>query len=83
MTREEHREMCIEAIHRAAMTVTWEAAERAFDSLHGIVRVGPVEATEEMLHAALPISVRTSSDPELWRAMSAAGDLTNAREGKP
>jgi hypothetical protein len=87
MTRDEHRAKCIETMEIAGNRRISEGEAdlrailtSAFESLHGIARVVPIEATKEMLHAALPMSVRTN--PELWRAMSAAGDLTNAPENR-
>jgi hypothetical protein len=88
MTRDEHRAKCIEAMAAEISSVcAWpdnrsvEAAIRAFDSLHGIARVDPIEATEEMMTAG---RVRTGIGDRhiIWTAMSAAGDLTNPPEGK-
>lgn len=81
MTRDEHREKCIEALDAALEK--WLSgkltAEFILDSLHGIARVVPTEATNEMIDAG----EGWMTWPELCRAMSAAGDLTNPPEGKP
>jgi hypothetical protein len=93
MTRDEHREECFEEMKAAAARqvgdlgvlgdVWWtEILTAAFDSLHGIARVVPVEATEEMLEERR--DVYTEYDARgIWRDMSAVGDLTNPPEGKP
>jgi hypothetical protein len=76
----------------------WKAEEVAtatFDALNGIARVDPIEATGKMIAASdiywqseFP-GFPTMADVEgMWRAMSAAGDLTNPAkpeypEGKP
>jgi hypothetical protein len=85
MTRDEYRARCIEAI---AYGQKWEEvvekdvyrchAAKILDSLHGIARVVPIEATEEM-----SISGIDAAPGQTWRAMSAAGDLTNPPEQKP
>jgi hypothetical protein len=87
MTRDEHRAKYIEAIAdelepdwRRLQKIDWahgivvlRKAARIFDSLHGIARVVPVEATQEMeLKTSMDISGRRNFD-----IMSAAGDLTN------
>lgn len=82
MTRDEHREKCFDAMEAAY----WRAFDKsdkvrdylaaAFDSLHGLAHVNSVEATE------LPDYVEAMFQ-EVWRAMSAAGDLTNLPEQKP
>jgi len=56
------------------------------DSLHGIAFVNPIETTEEMWKAADDewIAAEGYIDfSEFWRAMAAAGDLTNPQETKP
>jgi hypothetical protein len=97
MTLDEQRAKCIEAIKICHQTYEigyfsdFHAA-RILDSLHGIARVDPIEATEEMLKAycgALNIGGHGHVFPEKikaaarWSAMSAAGDLTNPPEQKP
>ena len=60
-----------------------------FDALHDIARVDPIEATGKMIAASdiywqseFP-GFPTMADVEgMWRAMSAAGDLTNAPENR-
>lgn len=87
-----------------------DAATAAFDAQHGLARVCPIEATEEMIAAyrgALKAQHNSMSPEEIkeiwprrrikghghvfpkdmkaharWRAMSAAGDLTNPPEKK-
>jgi len=107
MTRDEHRAKCIEAM-AYSMSKWWieenmagwkylatVMAMTAFDALHGIARVVPIEATGKMIAASdiywqseFP-GFPTMADVEgMWRAMSAAGDLTNPAkpeypEGKP
>jgi hypothetical protein len=89
MTRDEHRAECIEAMRQAMIDDYGEDclpftlfAVAAFDSLHGIARVNPVEATGGMVTAGLAVA-GTPMFGAVWRAMSAAGDLTNPPEGKP
>lgn len=51
----------------------------AFDAQHGIVRVNPIEATEEMLTAAQMEAgdlCESYEYADLFRATSVAGDLT-------
>jgi hypothetical protein len=89
MTRNDHREACAWAIMRCMnwenSTGKWIAAFAILDSLHGAgARVVPIEATEEMLDAAY---YRGRADDfaeerEAWRAMSAAGDITNAPQNQ-
>lgn len=58
----------------------------AFDSLHGIVFVDPIEATVEMIIAGREAVVRSRAGEasiESYRAMAATGDLTNPPEKKP
>lgn len=93
--RDEYRARCIKAMLKAFFDTQKElgyAPKRdhpdchicltaAFDALHGIACVGPVEATEEMkMHAR--ISSNTSPE-NLWRVMSTAGNLTSPPEKKP
>jgi hypothetical protein len=84
MTRDEHREKCIEVMASAyrRFDKRLPAMQRAFDSLHGIARVVPIEATEEMRilgHDGYGVDGMKGA----WNEMSAAGDLTNPPEGKP
>jgi hypothetical protein len=83
MTRDD-RAKCIEAMveagPRASTYLNWKKImTAAFDSLHGIASVNPIEATDEMLNAWHQHDNPCSA----WRAMSAAGDLTNPPEGNP
>lgn len=79
MTRDEHRAKCIEAQALAYVKRWQDGASRAdsfaaaFDALHGLARVTPLEATDEMIDAAKPIC----PDIGTYKAMAAAGDLTN------
>jgi hypothetical protein len=85
--RDEHRAKCFEA-----MECAWPASVRvpprealiaAFDALHGIARVNPIEATEEMVKAGRFADTNEGYYfSELWRAMSITGDLTDPPEGK-
>jgi hypothetical protein len=97
MTRDDARAKCIEAmalaeLHHEYGLVTFspvqilEAEARAtaaFDSLHGIARVNPIEATEEMMMACSEATGLMPMWANSWRAMSAVGDLTNQPEMKP
>jgi hypothetical protein len=57
------------------------AATAAFDALHGIARVVPIEATEEMImHAALQSNTTWAY---IFRVMAARGGLTNPLEKNP
>jgi hypothetical protein len=91
--RDEHRTKCIEAIKICHQTFEigyfsdFQAA-RILDSLDGVARVVPIEATEEMLAAARrEVDDLCERGPgeyaDLYCAMSAAGDLTNPPENKP
>ena len=94
MTRADRRAQCIEAIGDEiadALNYDWPKinalAARILDSLHGIAFIDPIEATEEMRTAAAPhfcgACKAYKTDEEAWRAMAAAGDLTNPTERKP
>jgi hypothetical protein len=88
MTRDEDRAKCIEEMERAWMAhygidqgqfpFALRAMTAAFDSLHSIAVVCPVEITEEMFNSIK----KSASKEETFRAMSAAGDLTNGPEEK-
>lgn len=56
-----------------------DAMAVAFDAQYGLARVCPIEATEEMIEASyICDDCRKPRDEKTtWRAMSAAGDLTN------
>jgi hypothetical protein len=61
-----------------------EEATIVLDSLHGIARVDPIEATEEMIAAGSDAEGYSEGDIHgIWKAMAAAGDLTNPPETKP
>ena len=85
VTRDEARAKCLEAMETAWIKSgannlkVADAMAAAFDALNGIARVDPIEATEEMIDAGLYYAQLV----EIWRAMSAAGDLTNGPENKP
>lgn len=84
MTLDEHREACIEALKVCYRTYNigyFEAFQAAqlLDSLHGIARVVPAEATGEMLKAAH----MRGGYAKLFEAMAAAGDLTNSPGDRP
>ena len=94
MTRNDHRAQCIEAMEEAfykrssgTPTSVYDCMSAAFDSLHGIAVVNPIEATNEMIRAGVVIledEPHAYSDAiSCWNAMSAAGDLTNLPEKKP
>ena len=100
MTRDEQRNACLEAMKEAWITAgannlkAYDAMAAAFDALHGIAFVCPIEATEEMMNAGImyldSISLRDSFPlPATFRwvffltAISEAGNLTNATEKKP
>jgi hypothetical protein len=75
IVRDKHRAKCIEAMAigmtGCASDESIEDAAAAFDALHGIARVVPIEATEEMM------GYGEDGIREVWKEMSAAGDLTN------
>ena len=92
MTRDEYRAKCIEAMKAAyarpgapfvgSLTpdeIFTRRMTAAFDALHGIARVVPVEITEEMMEA---VDWQYPADL-LFDTMSAAGDLTKPPEKKP
>lgn len=54
-------------------------ATQLLDSLRGVARVNPIEATEEMIEAGY----NAFFTPDKWKAMSARGDLTNPPDTKP
>jgi hypothetical protein len=98
MTRDERRAKCIETTADALHDMTddnpfprraeLKIATFILDSLHGIARINPVEATEEMYAAGWNEGGTDYNMSEgdlrlLFEAMSAAGDLTNPPEGKP
>jgi hypothetical protein len=100
LTRDEHRAKCIEAMKVSARNGPLQTNGKiayfsnaelvelftaAFDSLHGIVRVDPIEATEEMIdeYALAEWSEDHEDVKSVWRNMSAAGDLTNPLEKQP
>ena len=91
MTRDEHRAKCIITVAMNLAIIYGGHADRwkdfeeeaiiILDSLHGIARVNPIEATEEMVSIAGGISHNTiDEDKEMWRAMAARADLTNPPE---
>jgi hypothetical protein len=85
VTREESRKACGLAIMRCMnwkdSPGKWIAAFSILDSLHGTgARVVPVEATEEMIAAGQTEWRIFRQLTSAWRAMSAAGDLTNPLE---
>lgn len=92
--RDELRVVCIETMNAAFNRVydyEWDklpddiavsyAMSAAFDSLHGLARVCPAEATPQMEGAGYNAAFRSIS--ACWHAMSIAGDLTNQPETKP
>jgi hypothetical protein len=96
MTPAEHRVKCIEAVATAMIhdmfaphelpvcDELWRkyvhTATAAFDALHGIARVVPIEATHEMIYTIGPPFAWNS---RIFGYMSAAGDLTDPPEGTP
>jgi hypothetical protein len=89
MTRYEQRAKCIEAIKRAYIAAYGlggvdAAFAAAFDSLHGIARVVPIEATEDMQHSGSIMIDGTWSEARMcYEEMTAIGVITNPPEGKP
>ena len=88
-SRDEARAKCIEVIGTALIAtedsgdVLVEAAA-AFDALHGLARVVPVEATEKMVAAVAYGTKEYLRHVEaMFETMSTAGDLTNPPETKP
>jgi hypothetical protein len=81
MTSDEHRTKCADAIEIAlghmGIFISEVQATAALDSLHGIARVVPVEATKEMIDAA---SKTKRPWADCFELMAAAGDLTNDPE---
>lgn len=59
-----------------------EEATAIFDAQHGLARVCPIEATEEMIAAARELRYMEPVLNQQWRLMSASGDLTNLPEKK-
>jgi hypothetical protein len=95
MTRDQQRNACFEKMAVARADGLWiaftkeqrrsfiEDEKRVFDSLHGIARVNPVEATDEMLLAASEFDENSQQVCcAIWRAMSTKGRLTNPPEVK-
>ncbi len=91
MTLDEHRAKCIEAMCRVrvkqsdpSLNMIWqdffEEMMTIFDSLHGIARVVPVEATDEMIEELCSTGLYDDEANQLWRAASRVGDLTNPPE---
>jgi hypothetical protein len=92
MTPAEDRAQCIEAMaleelryehglvtfSPQTIAIAKEKAAHILDSLHGIARVNPIEATEEMVDAAFHCGSAEYED--IFRAMAARGDLTNPPE---
>ncbi len=61
-------------------------AKIAFDALHGIARVVPIEADGGMIDSVVKqedLWMPIPSGQQIWEAMSAAGDLTKRPETKP
>jgi hypothetical protein len=94
--RDEHRKACIEAMigGYAAVGLSQgdigkfklhtQAITAAFDALHGIARVNPIEATEEMQHAgSIMIDGPWSGARMCYEEMTELGDLTNPPETNP
>lgn len=93
-SRNEQRAKCIEAMAVADCELSGELwnelseaaredyrmnARPLFDSLHGLARVNPIEATKEMVDP----KVESEGQRRTWRYMSAAGDITNPPGEKP
>ena len=82
MTRDQYRYECIQAMVNAGNKFrrghgpTWDLMTAAFDALHDIARVVPVEAMEEMIKA----EYSREGQIRAWDFMSAKGDLTNPPE---
>ena len=88
MTRDQLRQKCIDAMKiavpsavRAEIAEWWldEILNDLFDSLHGLVRVVPIEATEEMLQEWYNSWSPSSDAKDAFNAMAAAGDLTRPK----
>jgi hypothetical protein len=93
VTRNEARTKCFDAMEAAYDRTRSSRAgahrhslAAAFDSLHGIAVICPVEATEEMRTAAYDeerrAGLNAGSALILFRVMAAAGDLTKPSEKK-
>ena len=91
MTRDEQRNACIEAMKESARSGQFQIKiglwsnpdlvalfTAAFNAIHGIAFVNPIEATYEMLVEGDMCPAAAGK----WRAMAAAGDLTNTPEKK-
>lgn len=84
VTTHELRLECAEAIAKAA-NISVRRAFLALDSLHGLARIVPIEATEVMVEAGmyvLGLTMKPIVSEEVFHAMAAAGDLTNPPEKK-
>jgi hypothetical protein len=85
MTRDEHREACLGAIKAAlewhGVADSSRVAPDVLDSIHGIARVVPAEATPKMIEEYELSDYENIG--EVWSALSALGDLTNPPDGKP
>lgn len=98
MTRDEYRAKCIEAMARGRrtimsgtgfnelsdkyMAIDLEFMTAAFDALHCVAFVEPLEATEEMIAAITFQTYPASMARADWRTISIIGDLTNQQEKK-
>lgn len=69
---------CAEAIAKAAK-ISVRRAFLALDSLHGIARVVPIDATEEMIKVGklIGIDLDDKAVATLYRGMASVGRLTN------
>jgi hypothetical protein len=96
MTLDEYRKACIEAMemayeaqrrkdgHKLSTFYKIKAMTAALDAIPAVsARVVPAEATEQMLQTGSEKFAETGLWAQLWRAMAAAGDLTNPPEKKP
>jgi hypothetical protein len=82
------RQKCLDAMQfayaRAAiLSNTMEIMTRILDSLHGIVRLVPIEATEEMINSLDERWFGSQSEQtdfaEMFDIASAVGDITKPR----
>lgn len=84
MTRADDRAKCIKAIDSVLIAnghFSPTTATSAFDALHGIARVVPFEATEEILDSVYDYNMPEGSPNAVdWECMTRVGDLTNPPE---
>lgn len=95
MTRDEQRNQCIEAMRNSWLRQRRHTLEEmapwylqlitneftiAFDALHGIVRVSPLEVTEEAIELLMDGCTSRDEARIFYNEMMSEGDLTNAEK---